>query len=166
MVSSPPTVKPTVRDNRPKSTISLNDLFKEPAKEEFKNEIKEQSTIPKDQAFTAKELKEVWDEFAEKRKDQAAEYHLLQQPYEWKDNLITLHLTNPVEEPLLQSLRPTLVEYLRDRLKNNSIQVTGSLKEIATRKIAYTNKEKFDLMLEKNPALLELKNRFGLDPDF
>jgi hypothetical protein len=32
--------------------------------------------------------------------------------------------------------------------------------------MAYTNKEKFEAMAEKNPVLLQLKEKFGLDPDF
>jgi len=40
------------------------------------------------------------------------------------------------------------------------------MKESDKKKIAYTNKEKFDLLAEKNPLLKELKERLGLDPDF
>ena len=40
------------------------------------------------------------------------------------------------------------------------------MKEADTKKIAYTNKEKFDLLAEKNPMLKEMKERLGLDTDF
>jgi len=40
------------------------------------------------------------------------------------------------------------------------------MQEFETKKIAYTNKEKFDHLAEKNPALRELKERLGLDADF
>jgi DNA polymerase-3 subunit gamma/tau len=30
----------------------------------------------------------------------------------------------------------------------------------------YTSRDKFEYLLEKNPALREMKDRLGLDPDF
>ncbi len=95
-----------------------------------------------------------------------AEYHLLNRDFEFNSNLITIHLTNPIEEPLLLSIKTGLVEFLRLKLNNNSIQVTSVLQEFQSNKIAYTNKDKFDYLAEKNPILLQLKERFGLDPDF
>ncbi len=79
---------------------------------------------------------------------------------------ITIPLTNPVEEPLLQNIRTQLTAYLRDKLNNNSISVIGLMQEFETKKVAYTNKEKFDHLAEKNPSLRELKERLGLDTDF
>lgn len=119
-----------------------------------------------DQSFSLPQLTEIWQQFLETKKDQAAEFHLLSHPYELNGTIVTLQLTNPIEEPLLESLRLPLVEYLREQLRNGSIQVRGILKTVDSKRMAYTNKEKFDLLAEKNPMLLELKNRMGLDPDF
>ncbi len=94
------------------------------------------------------------------------EYHLLKQDFEYRDNLITIHLSNPVEEPLLQSMKAPLTEFLRERLSNSRLNITSRVTIIGTQKIAYTNKEKFDKLAEKNPALMELKKRLDLDPDF
>jgi len=111
-------------------------------------------------------LQQAWDEFAELRKNQAGEYHILKREFELHGDKITIPLTNPVEEPLLQNIRTQLTAYLRDKLNNNSISVTGLMQEFETKKIAYTNKEKFDQLAEKNPSLRELKERLGLDTDF
>jgi DNA polymerase-3 subunit gamma/tau len=40
------------------------------------------------------------------------------------------------------------------------------MKEAGSKKVMYTNKEKFDYLAEKNPALKDLKERLGLDMDF
>lgn len=146
--------------------MSLNDLFKNPEKTEQATKKKETALPEQNEPVTQESLNRVWNNFAEQRKDQVAEYHLLQQPFELNGTSITIHLTNPIEEPLLQSLKPSLVEYLREHLKNNLLQVHGTLKTIENKKKAYTNKEKFDQMVEMNPTLAELKARFGLDPDF
>lgn len=116
--------------------------------------------------MTLEALKIAWNEFTEQRKTQVGEYHLLKQEFDFQNNLITIHLTNPVEEPLLQSIRNPLTEFLRERLKNKNLNVTSQIREIQTQKIAYTNKEKFDKLLERNPILKELKQRLDLDTDF
>lgn len=112
------------------------------------------------------ELKHAWNEFAEQRKAQVGEYHLLRQEFDYHDNLITIHLSNEVEEPLLQSIRTPLIEFLRSKLDNDLINVVSQVTEVKSKKIVYTNKEKFDHLAEKNPILLQLKERLGLDTDY
>lgn len=76
-------------------------------------------------------------------------------------------MTNPIEEPLLASMKSDLVGYLREKLSNGTIQVKGEL-QIAEGKPrrAYTNKEKFEVLLDRNPLIHELKDRFSLEADF
>jgi len=104
--------------------------------------------------------------FAELKKGQIAEYNLLSRDFELNGNMIVLPLNNPVEEPLLQGIRTSLITYLRDKLSNSSINVTGVLQQVEGRKIIYTNKEKFDYLTQKNAVLKVMQERFGLDPDF
>lgn len=106
-------------------------------------------------------------EFARQRKSYQAEYQLLTQPFDRDGNTITLHLHNPIQETLLSTLRNDLTAFLRQQLKNTFITITGDLKEEDdTRKTLYTNREKFEFLIQKNPALKELKERMGLDTDF
>jgi DNA polymerase III subunit gamma/tau len=107
-----------------------------------------------------------WHQFAETRKNQVAEYHLLSRGYELKQSKLIIELANPVEEPLLAGFKTDLTSFLREAVGNNTIHVVGHHKEITTQKMAYTNKEKFEAMAEKNPVLLQLREKFGLDPDF
>lgn len=80
--------------------------------------------------------------------------------------MITLLLNNPIEEPLLQGIKSDLVGYLREKLNNSTLQVEGELQQNNTKRKAYTNKEKFEYLLEKNPHLKMLQEKFGLDPDY
>jgi hypothetical protein len=95
-----------------------------------------------------------------------AEFHLLSREVDLNGSVVTVALANTVEEPLLQSMMTDLVTYLRNRLSNPTIKVESVMKEMDVKKMAYTNKEKFDLLAEKNPILKELKDRLGLDTDF
>ena len=122
--------------------------------------------MSKDLAVREDDLRAAWLEFAEMRKHQIAEYNLMKKEISFNGVTITIRLSNPIEQPLLQNIRVQLIAHLRGKLNNNSINIEGVLVETEEKRIAYTAKEKFDALAEKNPALKELKERFGLDPDF
>lgn len=155
------------KEVRPKTTINLGSILKGQPKEETKKEDKN-GTQPKAEApVNENQLRQVWSVYAETKKNQMAEYHLLNQPYTFRNNIIILSLTNPIEEPILTSIKQELLTYLREKLGNSSLQVEGHMQEQQQgKKIAYTNKEKFEHLAEKNPLLKELKEKLGLDPDF
>ncbi len=119
-----------------------------------------------DMPVEEEQFRTAWKEFAEQRKAYQAEYHLLQQPLELKDNTAVLYLLNPVQETLLQDLKSQLTEYLRNRLRNKSIQIKGELKVSEGQTMLYTNRDKLNYMAEKNPMVRNLIKSLGLDPDF
>jgi hypothetical protein len=148
----------------PKTTLRLTDLLKvEPKKEQTATEEAQKQP---DLSFTVEQLQLHWNEFAEQRKKFQAEYQLLTQPLEMIENKIILHLHNPVQESMLNNLKIDLINFLRERLRNQSIQIVGELRAADERKVIYTNREKFDYLAQKNPMLKELKERLGLDTDF
>ncbi len=112
------------------------------------------------------EMRKAWDSYTEQRKDQAAEYQILKREYQFTFPTISIILTNPVEESLLENFRRELIQYLRDQLKNNEINVVAVMQKTAGKKVIYTSKEKFEHLAEKNPYLNELKERLGLDWEF
>lgn len=116
--------------------------------------------------LTEDEIRKAWTEYADKRKDQLAEFHLLSRQVNINGPVVTVALANSVEEPLLQSITTDLVTYLRNTLRNQSIKVESVFNIEEVKRIAYTSKEKLDLIAEKNPMVRELQNRMGLDPDF
>lgn len=118
------------------------------------------------QPYTFERLQEVWMEFADKRKKYRAEYQLLTQQIELRESTVLVHLHNPVQETLLNDLKSDLMQYIRESLNNYTIQISGELKSNDSKKVIYTNREKFEHLAEKNPNLILLKDRLGLDPDF
>lgn len=160
-----PISKTADESNKPRTTLNLNNLLKGKPKEEHKP-VAVVNTIKENKPVNEVDLNRVWHAFAELRKNQVAEYHLLKQPFSFQNNLISLTLTNPIEEPLLQSVRTDLLTYLRDNLSNSLIQLDYTFAQHDIRRMAYTNKEKFDVLIEKNPLLKTLQDKLGLDPDF
>jgi hypothetical protein len=91
---------------------------------------------------------------------------MLSQAYVIRDKHIVVTLLSPVHETMLNNIKVELTTFLREKLKNNFIQVSGELTSTDDKKIMYTNREKFDYLADKNPILKELKDRLGLDTDF
>jgi DNA polymerase-3 subunit gamma/tau len=91
---------------------------------------------------------------------------MLSQPYILKDKQIIVNLLSPVHETMLANIKSELTAFLREKLKNTSIQITGELASHDDKKVIYTNREKFEYLADKNPILKDLKDRLGLDTDF
>lgn len=115
---------------------------------------------------TADDISKAWQSFADSKKNQAAEYQLLNRPIEISGKIIKVILNNSVEEPLLNNMKSELLETLRQQLSNSEINIEYEIKLPIAGKVAYTNKEKLQKMSEKYPAVLELQTRLGLDTDF
>lgn len=149
----------------PKTTVKLTDLLKVDSKKD--NGTGAASQADADHPFTPEQLQVAWAAFAETRKNLHAEYQLLTQPYDFDGKTVTVHLHHPVQETLLNQLRIEMSTFIRERIRNNSLQITGVLvAQEDNKKVYYTNREKFEYLLEKNPVLKELKDRLGLDTDF
>lgn len=162
-----PVVPPPAGD-KPKTaakTIKLTDLLKPDSK-------KDESGAPiakaVDQPFTEEQLRTLWNEYAEQRKKFQAEFQMLSQPYELRNNVVVVTLLSPVHETMLNNIKGEISSFLRERLKNNTIQIMGELKanDDNDKKVYYTARDKFDYLIEKNPMIKELKDRLGLDTDF
>jgi hypothetical protein len=160
--TTPPPTENSKARSTPK-TVKLTDLLKT----DTKKEEKEASTIKiPDEPFTPEQLRSTWKAFAEQRKKFQAEFQMLSQPYELRGSQVIVSLYSSVHESMLNSIKSELSSFLREKLKNNSIQVMGEFQHSDDKKVIYTNREKFDYLAEKNPLLKELKDRLGLDTDF
>jgi len=150
---------------RPRTTFDLSSIGKLPLVATTEPMPAAQIQQP-EPALTLEAVQKAWGEFAELRKGQVAEYHLLMQPISLQGNTIEVALANAVEEPLLQGMRSSLIAFLRNKLSHSSLLVTGILTQMPSKKMIYTNKEKFEHLLGINPALAELRDKLGLDPEF
>ena len=124
----------------------------------------------REKRFTDKDLEAVWKEFGSIRRKQgkAQEQHIFVQPYKLDENtsLITIELNNSLQQDILNEIRGDFVQYLRNKLENDHIQLQVKLQKDNGKKLLYTNKEKYDHLAEKNPAVQHLQKKLGLDPDF
>lgn len=156
---------PTTANGKPKvkSTPNLKDIFSTATAPE---PVAQPTVAVSNKPVSPPALRKAWEAYAEQRRSQVAEYQILQREYQFKPPVITLHLTNPVEESLVENFRRDLLQFLRDQLQNSDLNIAVSLEETSGTKVIYTAKEKFEHLAEKNPFLHELKDRLGLDWEY
>ncbi len=147
------------------SSIALTPT--KPVAKEAKMEAKE--ALNND--FSQEELITVWNKFVAKmtgeKRMQLASTLSTNEPV-LKDSFAIEHaVTNKAQEEEFKKNKLELLAFLQKELQNTSITIEIIIKEAdATAKKAYTNKEKFKVMAEKNPALEDLRKQLDLDIDY
>ncbi len=164
-VKEPPKIE-LKQDTKRTSGLSLKSIR---AKKE--HQIKQMEVVidEKDlptEDFTEKELLECWKTFTAKTqkegKHNLASILAIDTP---KVKGTTLHLefpneTNKVE---LERQQYDLMGYLRKSLNNFDINLSITVNEQVSKKYAYTTREKFEKLKEKNAAIEALRKTFDLD---
>ncbi|NNC96429.1 MAG: DNA polymerase III subunit gamma/tau [Chitinophagales bacterium] len=86
-----------------------------------------------------------------------------------QDNKILLKVESSIQKELLVNEERKLIEYLKKELNLPSIQFEFRIDKKATKasnKVPYTSKDKFEKIVEKNPAIKDLKDNLGLELEF
>lgn len=114
--------------------------------------------------FTSEQLKLKWDAFVARLDDRPNLQSTLSNVPELKEDYqLVLEIENTVQEDLVSNIKTELVSWLRMELKNSKIQLTTLITERIKGKIIYTDAEKYDELLKKNPSLALLRKKFNLD---
>ncbi len=83
-----------------------------------------------------------------------------------QQSTIVIMLNNEVQMQMLTSIKQDMLDELRNMLINKQAQLEIKVSELQGEVKAYKPQDKFKLMAEKNPSLLELKKRFDLDIEY
>lgn len=148
-------------------TLSLTD---DGTPEEVEKEEEKVEEINETLEFNQEELNNALSEYIEIRKQQEAsdmELLILNKSFELLENFqIKLVLSNSLELNILERAEQELVQFLRKQLQNGKIKLLPEIKEQEAKDKLYTDRDKFQFMVEKNPELQKLKDRLGLDFEF
>ncbi|MBC7695188.1 MAG: DNA polymerase III subunit gamma/tau [Burkholderiales bacterium] len=82
------------------------------------------------------------------------------------DKTILIELNNEVQKEMLVGIKQDMLDELRKLAKNRLLQLEIKVSEVVGEVKAYKPADKFKLMAEKNPALMDLKKRFDLDIEY
>jgi DNA polymerase III subunit gamma/tau len=116
------------------------------------------------ESFTDEQLQLKWKQYVATLEDRPnLKSTLSREPILNDDGTLLLKIDNHVQDDLIKSIKPQLVSWLRRELKNSAIELVTELNETQVQRFAYTDGEKFEEMLQKNPDLAYMKQRFNLD---
>lgn len=119
-----------------------------------------------DYIFNERDLNYYWQEYAGRMpKDQVAIAKRMQNMRITLINDTTFEavVDNEIVAKEFTGMIPTLQNYLRTRLKNRKVTMTVRISAPTEKVRAYGRVEKFQMMAQKNSALLQLKEEFGLE---
>jgi DNA polymerase-3 subunit gamma/tau len=152
------------------SYLSIKDLMSQGDKTSEKEEQSRDTNKPMEK-FSLDDLKMNWRKYAFQAKENGLDTLFtaltMRDPVLEEDNLIRHFVDNDVQKTFLQTHETDLIGFLRRELKNWSIKLKveeGS--EDNGEKKLYSGQDKFKDMIERNPHLKTLQQKFKLDVDF
>ena len=150
-------------------TISITAAFQQINKKKEVEEEVDTSSLRRTDFSGAKMLK-TWKEviaFVKQKGKSNLGITLGVFPPELKEGyVIELPLSNSSQVEMLLEEKYMILEFLRNKLENDYIEIITKVIEGEKSSIPYTNKDKFAKMMEENPHLETLRMKLGLDPDY
>lgn len=177
--SDPPSGKTTSTLSSPSHSVGqarkmnrpMSFSMKEIKGEKPKSQTDALSSVPVEKEvvtpFSDEDLAREWNAFAGAIGQQV---HLKNTMINCKPTLQTdynfeVAVYNPGQEEELRNHAVPILSYLREHLKNSRIEMRIRIMEGGEKRLAYTATEKYDFLLEINPALAHLKDTFNLTLD-
>lgn len=155
------------QEKKSSKTISISNLLSE-NKEEKIQEINVSDL--KTNSFSAEELNIRWDEMIKilksNGKSNLAITLGMNTPKILDNFCIEVYLSNSSQIELVHQEKQTIVNILREKLINDKIDLTTVVIKSTRNDVAYTNKDKFNKMIETNVHLDSLRDKLGLDPEY
>lgn len=149
------------------STILIN------SSEQKKEQIEKISDIDqalKTEDFSEEEMLNKWVElikyFKKLGKSNVALALEINSPKLLPDQVIHIFLSNAAQREIILDEKHTILDFLRENLKNKTIEISLEILKNVQKKTPYTNKDKFNQMVETNKYLENLKQKLSLDTDY
>lgn len=151
--------------SHPPTNTSLSGLLNEKNKSQQAYSIG--NVVQEATPFTQEELIRCWDAYTEtiKKKVHLKNTMINCKPVLKEDFLFEVVVHNPGQQEELLNHNADILHTLRTQLKNGKIQLRIRIDEGNEKRLAYTSKEKFDLLNEINPLLSKLMDEFNLTFD-
>ena len=154
------------RNARKVSALSIKSIQK---KQEMAQEIMasqpEEKNLPK-KDFSEDEMQTAWKDYAqiiEKEGKFNLWSHLTMRQPRLEGQTIHLEFPNYTIKTEMERTKFDLLQFLRDKLQNHDIDLNITVNEKIEKKYAYSPREKFEKLKEKNPDIERLRQEFDLD---
>ncbi|MDR0833648.1 MAG: DNA polymerase III subunit gamma/tau [Candidatus Symbiothrix sp.] len=160
--TAPPTETPTTPPKKGKlPSISLkNPDANKPV--ETAPSVAQSATVL-EETFTKEDLARAWKAFAEKEDDTHLKMGMLNITPELQDNKhIQIGVFNQTQLDKLTEKQSEIKQFLAQQLQNTQIELNILITDNPADYLPYTNRDKYDFMLQKNPKLETFVNNFNL----
>ncbi len=141
--------------------------MKEKKEEDAKEKLKYYTGEQLNEPFTKEQFEEKWKAYLERLDDRPAlKADLSKTPEIIKGNQLKLLISSAVQNEEITKIKPDLVSWLRKELKNTAIELITEIEANGDKDHRpYTESEKLQEMIKKNPNLKLLEQKFGLSLD-
>ncbi len=148
------------------SALSLKSIQKKhKLQKELMRQCPDVKNLPREE-FSEKEMQKTWREYS-KVVEREGKFNLLSHLTmgvpRLKEQVIHLEFPNHTIKTEVEQAKFELLGFLRERLQNYDIDLEITVNEKAEKKYAYSAREKFEKMKEKNPLIERLRTEFDLD---
>lgn len=110
-------------------------------------------------------LQTVWNDFAQDQETFLQQTLSQANPTIKENAVIHIALVNNFQRDKINEVKAKLLPFLRSHLKNDAISLEVEVSAELESTKAFTPKEKLELMMKDNPALVRLINTLGLEMD-
>jgi DNA polymerase-3 subunit gamma/tau len=156
-----PNARPSMASSKLRSTVDIETTVLNPKTEV--QSIENELVLPNfKESFTYEAAQQALIEFANERDIETLKV-MLNREFVLEGTIFRLQLDNQIQMDTLAQLKQELASFLRQRLRNALIQIVSEIVESSTERRPYTAQEKFEYLAKKNPALLELRDKLGLE---
>lgn len=155
-------------ERAPQAVVDASDAPinpEEPAGASAPNVPVEVRPAKRDSAYQLGDLRRVWGEYVASLAHQPAVQALLESMVVEVDaeHRVQLTVSNAIQEKYTAEQRDSMLQFLREGLQNDSMDIVVEVSREAAAKVVYTPDERFAYLAEKNPLLHDFRQTFQLD---
>jgi len=165
-IQQPQPISEEVSSKKRVSALSLKSIQKkQQLTKEINARVPNQENLPTEN-FTQQQMITHWNAYTEIVKGQGKYNflsHLTMNEPKLKDGMIHLEFPNQTIKIEVERDKFELLTYMRKELQNYNVDLVIDVNELQVKRYAYTDKEKYEKLVEKNPNLEALRNAFELD---
>ena len=157
--------KDKIERPKKKSGLSLKSIEYKKHHDQKANENHKPDEVLNEE-FSLEDLKTAWIKFAEivdKKGEKLLASTLLSDIPKLKDKTIEIQMPNETMKIEIQQNKSRILKYIRNTLRNTSIDLEVHVNVSQQKKYIHTNEEKYNHFVEKNPKVELLKQKLDLD---
>lgn len=142
--------------NKPSETSSSDEIT-----------VETKQIVIENKPFATDDLISAWHAFADTIPEQAriTSFILNTQPQLITETDFTITVSNILQEREFKRLQPDILEFIQSRLSNSLIRMSIKIMEETEKTRGSSPEERFQMMVEQNPALAKLRSRLNLEID-